>query len=110
MDLKAILNPVDKSQVLDEVADDEICQAVQDSRNVQKEAIMDPDFNDDSSANAFPMHCEVLQAVSVINNYVDTLDSASACKLEAVLASFKHQMHLEESRNMKSTHITDYFT
>ena len=71
---------------------------------------MDPDFNNDSFANAFPTHCEVLQAVSVINNYIDTLDSASAHKLEAVLASFEHQMHLEESLDMKSTHLTDYFT
>ena len=77
---------------------------------MQKEAMMDPNFDDDSSSNACPTRHEVLQAVSVINNYVDTLDSASSCKLEAVLASFKHQMHSEESHNMKSTHLTDYFT
>src|SRR5882724_11000353 len=75
MDLKTILNPVDESQVLDEVADEEIFQAVQDSRNAQKEAMMDPNFDNDSSANACPMRHEVLQAVSDINNYVDTLNS-----------------------------------
>src|SRR5882724_9317923 len=36
MDLKAILNPVDESQVLDEATDEEICQAVQDSQMCRK--------------------------------------------------------------------------
>ena len=56
-----------------------------------------------------PTHCEVLQAASIINKYIDTLHDPLACRLEGVLASFRCQMWLEMSHSVKSTHLTDYF-
>ena len=51
----------------------------------------------------------VLQAASVINKHIDSVDDPVAHKLEGVLASFRCQMWLEMSHSMKSTHLTDYF-
>ena len=44
-----------------------------------------------------PTHREVLQAASVINKCIDTLDDPVARKLEEVLVSFRCQMWLEMS-------------
>jgi len=52
---------------------------------------------------------EVLQATSVINSYIDGVNDPIACKLEAILSSFRYQMCLEESHSMSSTYLTDYF-
>ena len=53
---------------------------------------------------------EVFRAASVINRYVEHLDDPFARKFEAILASFGCQIHLEESRSMSPTCLTDYFT
>ena len=70
----------------------------------------DHDFDDDAPADACPTRQELLQAASVISSYVNTLDSTFARKLEVALASFGHQICLEESQSMTATHINDYFT
>ena len=112
MDIEALLNLVDESRIMDETTDDEICWAVLDARRAQEEALInggDDDADDDASVEPCPTHREVLQAASVLNKYSDTLDDPIARKLEGVLASFRHQMRLEMSHSMKSTHLTDYF-
>ena len=112
MDIEALLNSADESQVINETTDEEICQAVLDARKAQEEGLIndgDNDIDDDASIELCPMHREVLQATSVIDKYIDTLDDPVAHKLEGVLASFRHQMWLEMSHSMKSIHLTDYF-
>ncbi|KAF8224306.1 hypothetical protein L208DRAFT_1312310 [Tricholoma matsutake] len=114
MYIEALLNPADElPQVMEETTDEEICQAMLDARKAQEEGLInggDDDVDDDSSAiEPCPTHREVLQAASVINKYIDTLDDPIARSLEGVLASFRYQMQLEMSCSMKSTHLTDYF-
>jgi len=53
--------------------------------------------------HACPTYREVLQAVSVISRHIESVDNAFSRKLEAILASFRHQMRLEASRNMTCT-------
>ena len=112
MDINALLNPADESRLLDDTSDQEIYEAVQDSRKGADpaEALIDSDIESDVPVNTCPTRRELLQAASVINSYVNTLDSTFARQMEAVLASFGRQMRLEESRSMTSTHINDYFT
>ncbi|KAF8240718.1 hypothetical protein L208DRAFT_1231660 [Tricholoma matsutake] len=112
MDIKALLNPADESHVIDETTDKEICQAVLDTQKAQKEGPInggDNDINDEAPVKPCPICHEVLQAALVINKYIDCVDDPIACKLEGILASFKHQMQLEMSSSMNSTHLTDYF-
>ena len=84
-----------------------------DARKAQEEGLIndgDNDIDDDASVEPCPTHREVLQAASVIDKYIDTLDDPVAHKLEGVLASFRRQMRLEMSHSMNSTHLTDYFS
>jgi len=108
IDINSLLNPADESRLLDDSSDQEICNAVLDSHKEASSLVVNNDLNSD--APTCPTRREVLQAVSVINTYINTLDTTFARKMEAVLASFNHQMRLQESRSMTSTHITNYFT
>ncbi|KAG2354157.1 hypothetical protein BDR07DRAFT_1494994 [Suillus spraguei] len=113
MDIKALLNPPEESQMMDEVSNEDICRAVLVARNAQEEGPInggDDDIEDDSPLEPCPTHHEVFQAASVINRYIEHLDDPIAHKLEAILASFRHEIHLEESRSMSATHLTDYST
>ncbi|KAF8232517.1 hypothetical protein L208DRAFT_1397341, partial [Tricholoma matsutake] len=112
MDIEGLLNSADKSHVIDETMDEEICQAVLDAQKAQEEGPInggDNDIDDDAPVEPCPTCREVLQAASVINKYIDSVDDPVACKLEGILASFKHQMRLEMSFSMNSTQLTDYF-
>ena len=110
MDINTLLNPAHESQLLDDTLDQDIFEAVRGSRKEAKTPI-ESNFDDgDVPVDACPTRREVLQAVSVVNNYVSMLDGTFARKMEEVLASFRRQIRLEGSRNVTSTHITDYFT
>ena len=114
MDINALLNPAGESQLLDDMLDKEICKAVLNSRkDLEGEEMIDSDDDDvfvDPCPTPTPSCSELLQAASVINGYVNTVDSAFACKVETILASFGCQMRSEEAHNMSPTYINDYFT
>ena len=64
----------------------------------------------DGPVQTHPTVCKVLQAVAVVNRYIDELDDPIAQKLEITLGSFNHQLHLHKAKSMKSTILTDYFS
>jgi hypothetical protein len=111
MDLESLLNPVDESQIMTETSDEEICEAVLCAQKAWEEILINgrDDIDDDAPTDPCPTCHQVLQAAVVINRYVDSLDSAFARELEAKLASFRRQIRLEESHNLTSTRVTDYF-
>jgi DDE superfamily endonuclease len=113
MDIDALLNPADERHVIMETMDGEIYQAVLDARQTQEDALINgghDNIEDDSPVEPFPTYCEMLEAASVINKYVETLNSPLAWKLATDLASLSRQMHLERSQAIESMYITDYFT
>ena len=114
MDINALLNPAGESHLLDDVSDKEICKAVLNSqKDLEGEEMIDSDDDDvfvDPCPTLTPSHSELLQAASVINGYVNTVDSAFARKVKTILPSFGRQMHSEEACNMSPTYINDYFT
>jgi hypothetical protein len=113
MDINTLLNPVDESQVMDETTDEEIYQAVMDTQEAQENTIInggDGDPDDNALVEDCLTHHEVLQAASVINRYIDGLHDLVTQKLKTLLGSFGHQIHLDKSHSLVSTHITDYFS
>jgi uncharacterized protein YqeY len=113
MDLEALLNPLDERRMMEEVTDEEICQTVLKATKAREESVLkggDDGDDDDTPIEAPPSRREVLQAASVISKYLDHQDEPVARKLEAVLASFKRQICLQQSSSMGETAITDYFT
>jgi len=61
------------------------------------------------SLEPHPIQCDILKAVSTIGRYVGDLNDPIAYKIEALLGSFNMQLHLDEARRMKATHITNFF-
>ena len=49
-------------------------------------------------------YCEMFGAASILNRYAEHVNDPVTHKLEAILASFRHQMRLERSRALTTTH------
>jgi DDE superfamily endonuclease len=109
MSIEALLNPEGESQAMEETTDEEICQAVLDAHKAQEESLIAGGDDNDDTAETCPTRQEVLQAVWVINRYIDSLNDPVSRKLDTTLASFRRQMRLEASHSMVPTCLTDYF-
>jgi hypothetical protein len=111
MYIESLLNPAGKSHILKETSDKEIYQAVIDliaaSENIEING--GDDVNKDIPIEPHTTRHDVLKAVSTINRYTDGLNDLTAHKFEAILGSFSRLLHLEETRNMKETILTDFF-
>ena|ERR1700730_7752156 len=111
MDIKSLLNPAEEMELIDESTDNEIFTAVMDAfKNRENSEATGGDDDDDSGpVKPCPTTAEALQAISLLNNYMDTLNNPISRKLEGILASFSRQISMEQSREMKDTVITNYF-
>ncbi|KAF5350390.1 hypothetical protein D9758_012458 [Tetrapyrgos nigripes] len=114
MTIESLLNPGKELNCMDEDTDLDkgIYDAVQKSMEAQESAAInggDDDVDDDAPLQPRPSRREALQAVSVIQQFVRDMEDPYARKMEAILASFGRQTHLEETRNMVDTNITDFF-
>lgn len=112
MDIEALLNPVDESQVMDETTDEEICRAVLAMKNARELAEVnqgDDDPDDDALIAPQPTRREVLQATSTIHQYINILNDPLARKLEGLLSSFRHQLCFEAQQSKQVAEITSYF-
>ena len=56
-----------------------------------------------------PTRREILDAVSVIERYIDDMNDPIARKLDSVLVSFRRELRIKESKSLISTKMTDYF-
>ncbi|KAF8488158.1 hypothetical protein F5888DRAFT_1623408 [Russula emetica] len=111
MDIKSLFNPASESHDLAEISDTEIYQAVKDAINAQENMEINggDDGDDDIFAEPCPNQHDVLKAVSTIGRYIDDLNGPIARKTEVLLGPFNTQLCLEETRNLKSTVLTDFF-
>ena len=111
MDIESLLNPAGESYTLTETSDVEIYEAVMDATEACKNMEVNggDDRNEDISAEPCPNRRDVLKAVSTIGKYLDGLNDPIARKIETLLGSFNMQLHLEETRSMKNSVLTDYF-
>jgi len=106
MCLEALLNPENESTNMDESTDEEIFQAVMDTKGLGGH---DGSDEDDFSADIRPSRTEALCAARTLQKYIQDINDPFARKLETILASFGHQTCLAESQAMKPTVLTDYF-
>jgi hypothetical protein len=53
---------------------------------------------------------EALTATFTLQKYITDINKPFACKLEGILASFGHQIWLEDVCMIDTTYITEYFT
>jgi hypothetical protein len=67
--------------------------------NIDRSGSDDVDF-DDGPAEARPTIGEVQQAAVILSRYIDKLNDPIARKLETILGSFNHQLHLDQAESM----------
>jgi hypothetical protein len=67
--------------------------------NIDKNGSDDVAF-DDGPTEARPTIREVQQAAVVLSRYIDKLNDPIARKLETILGSFNHQLHLDQAKLM----------
>ena len=109
MDIESLLNPIGESQVLTEMSDREIYQAIIDA--IEARDAMDINGGDelDVVVEPVPTWRELLKAVSTIRKYIDGSNNSLARKIYALLGSFTWQPCFEETQRMKDSVITDFF-
>jgi len=56
-----------------------------------------------------PSYKEVLKAISILKKHVDLDSDPCSRKLDAILNSFRYKLHIEQSKSMGPTLITDFF-
>lgn len=111
MDIESLLNPAGKSHILTEASDQEIYLVVINSivacENIEING--GDDVDEDIPIKPCPTCCDVLKAMSTINSYIDDMNNPITCKFETILNSFSWQLHLEVTKNLKETILTDFF-
>ena len=111
MDIDELLNPGDEMELIDETTDEEIFGAVMDldTHKITLPAAGKDDADDSGPIKPPPTQSEALQAISLITDYIDSMDDPFARKLEGLLGNLSHRICIERSRAMKETVMTDYF-
>ena len=111
MVIESLLNPVGESHNLTETSDREICNAVMEAIDARETMEINggDDVDEDFPAEPQPSRQDILKATSTLTRFVEKMDDPIARKLEGLLCSLNMQLRLEETRNLKNTHITSYF-
>ncbi|KAF8801777.1 hypothetical protein BYT27DRAFT_7226676 [Phlegmacium glaucopus] len=94
-----------------ETSDQEIYEVVMEAIEAHENMEINgsDDVDDEILSEPRPTHCDVLKAASTIHKYVEDLNDPIAHKMESILGSFNTKLHLEQTENMKSTTLTDFF-
>jgi len=112
MDITTLLNPHGESYVLTEANDEDIYHAVMDAMGAHE--TMDKnggdDVDEDGPVKPCPNRQDVLIAVSTIIQYVANINDPLAHKVESLLGSLTRLLCIDESRSMRDTVLTDFFT
>lgn len=114
MDIESLLNPAGESLVLTEASDQEIYQAVIDAAAAREKLDLvghdDGDEIDSTPLEPPPSRRDIVKAISTINRYVEDLNDPLARKVEALLGTFNRHLRLNETKSLRTTLMTDYFT
>jgi len=112
MEIESLLNPEGESQILREISDEEIYQAVMDTLEARENMEITgwDDVDNNVPPEPCPTCCNVVKATSTINKYIIELNDPQSCKLEAMLNAFNWQLHFDKTKNLKEMMLTDFFT
>ncbi|KAI6151408.1 hypothetical protein EDD17DRAFT_1491465 [Pisolithus thermaeus] len=112
MNITELLNPAAESHNIFEATDVDIYNAVMEAQKAceQSAVLGTSDDNDEEPVEAAPTRKEALQAVVLLRKYTKGLDNPCAHKVESVLSTFGQMTRTKESRSMRESKITSYFT
>ena len=118
MDIMELLNPVTESSHVFDVGNEDIFQAVMDTKAARElseghdgnEVSADGNNNCDEPTEPPPTQKEALQAMMVLCRYANEMDDPLARGVEAALGSFGQMTRVHEVKSMKDKKLTSYFT
>ena len=118
MDITELLNPVAESSHVFDVGDEDIFQAVMDTKAARElseghdgnEVSADGNNNCNEPTEPPPTRKKALQAMMVLRRYANEMDDPLARKVEAALGSFGQMTRVHELKSMKDKKLTSYFT
>ncbi|KIK10938.1 hypothetical protein PISMIDRAFT_123660 [Pisolithus microcarpus 441] len=112
MNITELLNPAAESHNIFDTTDMDIYNVVMDAQKVHEpSAVLGTSNNDDEEpVKPAPTCKEALQAALLLRKYTKGLDDPCARKVESVLSTFGQMTCMKESRSMRESKITSYFT
>ncbi|KAJ2934201.1 hypothetical protein H1R20_g2939, partial [Candolleomyces eurysporus] len=112
MSLEFLLDPPGEHEVLTETADQDIFSAVMSAQAAQE--LMDINGGDNTDNTPDPEPCptnlDILQASATIKKFIKEINEPYAHKLEVLLSSLTHNLRLKNTKALKDTLITKFFT
>jgi hypothetical protein len=66
--------------------------------------------DDEEPVSSKPSPSDVRKAVTTITDFLIELDDPHARRLESLLQGLKRDLRLTETRSLKTTRVTDYFS
>ncbi|KAF8314379.1 uncharacterized protein EI90DRAFT_3022342 [Cantharellus anzutake] len=107
MSLSELLNPAAESHEIYSATDEDIYTAVMEAKKAHSDSDADSSGMPDSDEPAVTRR-EALQAVLTLWKFTKTINDPFFRNAEVMLASLGQRARAME-RNMKDTHLTDYF-
>ena len=113
MDLKHLLNPIEEQNyMLVKLSNQDICDVVLKAmagKDDHADKRDDSDTEDEVAVRPQPTRSKTLEAISMIQSYVEDIDTPYARKVEDVLASFGRQTRVDGMKSARETKIFDFF-
>jgi hypothetical protein len=111
MDIGSLLNLAGESHVLTEASDSDIYQAVTEAFEACENLEINggDDVDEDGPVKPRPARSAILQASSMISDYLATENDPFAQEFEELLGTFSRRLHLDAAKSMKNTVLTDFF-
>ncbi|KAK1235954.1 Pyruvate decarboxylase 2 [Marasmius sp. AFHP31] len=111
MNIESLLNPAgERDLAITETTDQEIFEAVMRKKNGGDDKQEDADGEVDSPEVLIPSRREALQAVGILQQFLQVRDDDFSRRLEGLLSAFGRSTRLDAIRAATSTEITDYFS
>jgi hypothetical protein len=107
MDLGELLNPEGKQDLLEDISEESVFEAVQLMNDSGQETDM---HCEDQVTVEGPSRKEALVASLTLQKYIAGINKPYAHQLEAQLTGFGCEIRLDQAKSMQETYITDYFT
>jgi hypothetical protein len=110
MNIEFLLNSPEDNLNIDLATDQDIFEAVMEAREAEDNLNINGGDDDEEPVSSKPSLSDVHKAVTTIADFLIKSDDPHACRLESLLQGLKRDLRLTETRSLKTTHVTDYFS
>jgi hypothetical protein len=110
MNIEFLLNSPEENLNIDLATDQDIFEAVMEAWEAEDNLDINGGDDDKEPVSSKPSLLDVCQVVTTITDFLIESDDPHARRLESLLQGLKRHLRLTETRSLKTTHVTDYFS